>query len=657
MIAADSSLEERNRAAFRDRYGEIWSRLQTIDNPVAVPVIVDGVPTNLDLGGTMLYPKAEPEWSNDQLAAFRERPERIGFPNPNHCNLSPISMALLGDLVAYLREHKVVEQMAPVPVVDIGYLFVFGIGLGHHIPELIAETPARHVVLIEAVDEFVLHSLKTIDWQQALSDAEERGISIHFVLAKYPEQIVRGIDRVICENGNMFIEGSFFFPHYYSWSLKEAYARLQELLKTHFISSGYFEDEIEMVRNCAKNVGNWDFHLVEAKPYREQNLPVFIIGAGPSLDRDLPYIRKWREQVIVISCGTALGILLNNGIRPDFQCEIERVPLVYDILSGVRDEFGLDGITLLTTTTVDPRVPGLFEERWYYYRPGLSPTTLIRGSAYPLFGVDPTVCNAAFSVVTTLGFNEIYLFGIDLAEKERGRHHAKGSVYYRKEHASIDETYVKRFNRIVPGNFGGTVRTFWAFDAARQSLAQLQLHRRANLVNCSDGARIDGATPKTAAAIGLADNLPPRQLVLERVKAQMRFFAAGDILRELDLAPYIEGCDAFAEALDELLTASRAQDRSFVELEKRLHAFVTEEHGDLRGLFSLAHASMLSMIRLGAYFGTRIRDEESRQVFLDAFLDHYRERCLEMADTAKDVLAEVDGEGRNAKGERLPLSA
>ena len=161
-----------------------------------------------------------------------------------------------------------------------------------------------------------------------------------------------------------------------------------------------------MVRNCHGNLARWPFHLVESRAFRAQTLPVFIVGAGPSLDADLAVIRRWREQVLLVSCGTTLGILLKHGLRPDIHVELERGALVYDLLAAVEQEHGFAGITLLASTTVDPRLGELFDKCWFFFRAGLSPGGAApRGSAGVLRGADPLCCNAAFSAVAAMGFS------------------------------------------------------------------------------------------------------------------------------------------------------------------------------------------------------------------------------------------------------------
>jgi hypothetical protein len=643
------ALFERNREAFVTRYPDVWRKLESLGRPVTALVEDDGQAVNIDLGAGMLYPSPAPEWSKSQLDEFRKSPDRIGFSDPNHCNISPISLKLVNDLLGYVRENGLSATMEGLPVVGVGYYFVFGIGLGHHIPELVGETQARHIVLIEPVAEFLLHSLSVIDWNLVFATAEDRGIGFHFVLDKTPDQAARRVEMIVSVEGNTFLDGSYFCVHYYSWQLKQTYILLKEGLKNYYISMGFLEDEIEMVRNCVRNLDRWPFHLVESRSFREQTLPVFILGAGPSIDKDLPVIRKLRDRVVVISCGTALGILLKNGIRPDIHCELERGELTYTILSGVHDEYGFDGITLLASTTVDPRVSELFDKRWYFFRAGLSPAALLRDDVVPLHGADPLVCNAAFSAAAYLGFTQIYLFGIDLAQKQAGRHHAKDSVYFKKEHADLDATYAKRFNREVPGNFGGTVETFWAFDLGRQMLSRVQRLRPTNLVNCSDGAKIYGAKPKVAASVSLPDILPRREDVLARVEAQLLSFEAGEMLRKVDLDTHVRGCEDFVEAFEEFLVTVLREDVGFVAMEARLHDFVKERRDDFRGFFSLALPSMVSMLRLGSFFGSRIPDEAKRRAFFEHFIDRYRERCVKMAEISRDLLSSV-GEGTKQTG-------
>ncbi|MBL8660906.1 MAG: motility associated factor glycosyltransferase family protein [Rhodospirillales bacterium] len=642
--------------AFKAAFPQAWSRFVAGGPPLARIVWDAGQAINLDLGEGTLYPFPASEWTRQRLAEFRAAPERIGFSDPSHCNLSAVSMPLLDRLTAYIRERGLTASLQGLPVADVGYLFVFGVGLGQHVAELVAETPARHIVLIEPVAEFVRHACAVIDWADVLAVAAARGVTLHLCLESDPEAICAFCEALVSREGNTFLEGSCFHPHYYSWALKHAYALMRERLKVHALSTGFFEDEVEMARNCHANLARWPFHLVESRLFRAQTLPVFIVGAGPSLDVDLPVIRRWRERALLVSCGTTLGILLKHGLRPDIHVELERGALVFDLLAAVEREHGFAGITLLASTTVDPRIGGLFEKRWLFFRSGLSPAVLLRGSAEPLHGADPLCCNAAFAAIANLGFREIYFFGLDLAQKETGRHHARDSLYYKDEHADLDEMYRKRFNRPVPGNFGGIVETFWAFDSGRQMLARVQRIFSTQLFNCSDGARIDGARPKAAASVRLAAPSLPRLAVLRNVEAQLRSLAAGEMLDVAAFGGHAAGCATFIPAFAELIRHAAADAVGFVELEGRLHAFVARRRPEFAGFFSLGLSSLLSMLRLGAFFASRIPDATERQTFFVYFLELYLERATHLAKEAEALLRSFDA-GQPADRPDAPLAS
>ena len=77
-----------------------------------------------------------------------------------------------------------------------------------------------------------------------------------------------------------------------------------------------------------------------------------------------------------------------------------------------------------------------------------------------------------------------------------------------------------------------------------------------------------------------------------------------------------------------MLEEARGNDASFVALEARLHAFTTDRRSEFAGFFSLALSSLVSMLRLAAFFASRIADEGERHAFFLRFLDEYLERAV-----------------------------
>lgn len=48
------------------------------------------------------------------------------------------------------------------------------------------------------------------------------------------------------------------------------------------------------------------------------DLPVVLAGAGPSLEKNYKFLKKYKEKVLIAAVGNALGPLISQGIIPDF---------------------------------------------------------------------------------------------------------------------------------------------------------------------------------------------------------------------------------------------------------------------------------------------------------------------------------------------------
>lgn len=640
-LTRETELYERNSAAFREHQPGVWAMLERIAAPVSSLVPGEDGPDNIDLGDVRLYPEPARAWTETQVGAYFENPDRIGFDDPSHCNISPVSKLVLADIRRFFRD-RVTADFDSYPVIDIGYAFVFGVGLGYHVPTMIERRACRYLILIEPVAEFLLHSMRAIDWAQVFSDAEAADIRILFIVGETPEDAQKGIENIIIQSGDTFLDGSFAYVHYYSWALQQGRALLNERIKNFYVSAGFFEDEILMMKNSYGNFRRWPFHLVDRRPFVEQSMPMFVVGSGPSLDADLPYIRQWRDRAMVFSCGTSLGILLKNGIRPDLHVENENTQPLVENLRRWKAEYGFEGITLVASSTVVPEVSGLFDKRWFFFRWALSSSTVLNPNTEPVLYADPLVANAAAAISAQVGFQTVYLFGVDCGRQVDGEHHASDAVYY-DDAFEIDpnDRPDVGFERLVPENFGGTVLTSRTLDLSRRTLATLQVMRDFTLFNCSNGARIEGVRPKTAAAIHV-DTPPGRQeAVLARIEAQMRYYEAEGFLAEVDLEPAINGCDEFAERFAETVEAAKAEDDSFWAVKKRLLDFWADYGETCQSVLKIIGGSFNSILRLGAFGGNRLLNEATRRAYLGAFLDSYRDACVWMAGETRTLLAEM----------------
>ncbi len=646
-------LVKKNKAVFEEYFPSVLAELEKIHITTSLKCDREGKPENINLrlsgddAGDMitLYSFPAADWTAEQFDDFDRDPDRLNFADPSHCNLSPVSKKMLRKVRAYFQENHP-QGLENTPVADVGFGFVFGVGLGYHIPELVKKGLCRQLVIIEPMLEFILHSFSAIDWREIVDAAKTAKMDIIFIAGLDPETTVVEIERLITTRGQTFLDGSFAYVHYVSWPIKETRTILNERLTTYYKSRGFFEDEILMMRNTYENFNKWPASVISRQPHLEQEMPVFIIGSGASLDNDLPVIKKLRDRVIIFSCGTSLGILLKNGIRPDLHVENENTPQLVNNLRGFAAKYGLEGITLVASTTVNSQIASLFDRRWFYFRSRLAPSLLVSGVITPLVGAAPLVSNAAFTTTTVLGFRNVYLFGIDCGRLKDANHHAKDAVYYEKDYDNYLEgesleLIENEFDREAPGNFGGTVLTAWHLDMSRVSISDMQRICRVNLTNCSNGAKIDGAQPKAAAAVKI--DFPPGKQgeVLDRVAEQLKFFDAGTFIEKKPFVAYAEAADDFQIKFGALMDAGMEEDKGFWDLEQRALTFLHENLAEFLGVLAIIGGTYTSMIRLGAFGGNRIKDEDERLTLFRFFIGEYSRAILWMAGEIKTMLGEM----------------
>ncbi|MEO5337996.1 MAG: DUF115 domain-containing protein [Magnetospirillum sp. WYHS-4] len=628
----------RGMAAFEGRHPDLWRRLVSLGTPVSRPVIEGGEVVNVDLGDGTLYPRPASAWTAAQVESHLADPDRLRAPDPGGARPSHVIRDFLPRLEGWLAE-RAGGPLPGQPVAQAGFAFVFGVGLGHHVAEFIRRDIARHLVLVEPVPELLLHSLAALDWEAVLLEAETRGIRLHWLVGLDPEATTRAIEALlIASRGGTFIDGAHAFVHYPSWANRQARLLLNQRLGNFLLRPNTFDDEILMLRNAYANLGRWSFRLLDLAPRPRLDIPTFIVASGPSLDRDLEHLARLRSQALVISCGSALGILLGRGIRPDFHIENENTPPLVRNLETFRAEHGLEGIRLLASATVEARAAGLFEERWLYLRALSSPSAVFNSGSRPLPFTGPLAANAALAAAVAMGLGNLYLFGVDCGRRVGRGHHASGAIYNRPGYdnfiAGESQAMLEdELELLVPGNFGGEIQSSAYMDLSRRTIGELLRLRPLSCINCSDGARIDGARPQAAAALKL-EHSPNRQAeAIAAIAAGLQTFEAGVALGGAPIARHRAACKAFAEAWPRVVAGAS----DCWDLEIRLSAFREQYLTVLEGLMKMIGGSLSLMLRLAAWHEARLADVERRRAFFAFFQQEFTTAGADLAGDA-DVL-------------------
>lgn len=643
-------LYKRNLSLLEERQPGLAAKLGALEN-VVTKVVEDGESgINLDLGHTKFYSEDAETFSRNQLSNYWEDLDRVDVAGAGlgvSKKLREVdSSKTLAERMLLLSRKWMADQgltgSYKLKDGDAGFLFILGMGLGYHIDSLVETADVLHVVVIEQFAEFLFHCLHIHDLSQWYGAVEAKGGSFNILLGDDPSLLTTTLYTFVKFKAFELTDGSYFYVHYNSYFLQQIEREFKEKISLITANPGFFEDEIAMFSNGFWNITGHNHLPFSTKRRLEKTTPALIVGSGPSLDSAIEVIKQNRENVIVFSCGTGLGALLGHGVTPDFHVELENTPGPLEILSDLANRYDLSTITLVAANTVNPGLPNLFQRRILYFRDSVTATYAFGKEYGAVFNAAPTVSNAAARLAAGLGFRKLYLLGVDLGSREKGKHHSKQSVYCADE--SFMETHpdhlaASKFRYSARGNFGGTIMTNQSFLWSSTMFQPLKdMFSNLELINCSDGIRIAGAVPQLAETVEFDTPVTRRNRELALV-LQEHDSAAGKVPVSLDV---VEGIHQrmmdFYEEVGKALEEFEATKDGFFSLYRKLRPLTYDEtdSSNMGKVVRQFHIGTIMMFVQIAHIVLRRLPEDARPGYLtffhkqfETFLAEMRERGLE----------------------------
>jgi 6-hydroxymethylpterin diphosphokinase MptE-like protein/flagellin glycosyltransferase Maf-like protein len=634
---------QRHEEAFQGAFPKAYSKIAAVRGHHFPVIVRDGEAINIQVGDDNLYPAKSKDWAQQQIEAYCASPDRILFPDiMNFLPSGPLLRALQGVGRYFMARPDL--KGASGPVVDSGFFFVFGVGLGDIVPLILERFPVRHIVLVEPEAEIAHHAMRAQPWADILATCERKNIRISFLIADDKDRFVEDFYNLMPVEPNVwFVEGSYALVHYATQATVLLRHLVNERIKVFLRSSGQFQDEIVMTQNALGNFQNNKFRLLFRPSSDSDPTPVFLIGSGPSLDKDMDDLRRLRDHAIYVACGSALSVLLRNGIKPDVFVETENLEIVTEVFEKWSRQYDLTGIQLLGATNLQPESLRYFEDPVLFVRPSLSSTLLANFGADEVEYGAPIVGNAAFSAMATLGFRNFYFFGMDCGAAEPERHHAADAIYFEEglEHLPVETDY----DIEVPGNFGGTFRSTPLLDFARQHFLPAIAYYGCTVTNCSDGAVIDFAQPVRASQIELPLLQRPTGSIFKERSECWRTMTPELARGEWPDSPSLEHCRTFMETFEGILEGFDFTAGGIWDLAQALHSQFDRQSG---GVLPLIWYSVAIQIRLGAFYGNRIVDAGERAEFMHAYTAIMVETTKDMIETIAEEICALTERGRVA---------
>jgi len=633
--AERKQLRQRNLDAFKRFAPATAARLRSFKPAAILTFGADGAP-DVTLGDNSLYGGNIDAIVAEQVARFRAQPNRISF-RPEWAvtcmaYADPFATRLMrrAEAAGIIFSGTMTGLQSPL-------LAVFGIGLGRHLPPLIEMTGCRDLHLFDANMEFLALSLQTFDWTPIFETLAARGGGVHFFIEANPAAISHELLAWMRHTAPMAIDGTMVFFHSENPDLVAGVRGIADRIKTLLLDLGFFYDESLMLKNTVINLRSGRERIYQRGDSPISDVPVFVIGTGPSLDREFEFLRDNLHCAVIVSAGTALRSLLLNGILPDIQIETENID-VEPVVAETNRQHAVKDIPLIASATTDPKAVAFFDDVRYFFRVPLTPTQVFCDDhSNCLLDANITVGNAALAFAQELGFRDIYIFGMDMGSRVPAEHHSKDSYHY-TDGAIVVEPDLK-FDIERPANFGGVSYTSVGLSVAmrhiEQSIARHGAARRH--FNCSDGSAFKGAGAKRSADIRLTDPAPGRKdAVLDKIFGYFPVMTEGAFAARWDGAKARAACRAAFDAI----AAFASENTSLLDngYQRRLMGQVGQPAGQPPVPFrNLYGGSVLQMFIVAEFFLRRVEDA-SQQAGFDSIIREEMRRALADLEQATDRL-------------------
>lgn len=282
------------------------------------------------------------------------------------------------------------------------------------------------------------------------------------------------------------------------------------------------------------------------------NIPFILVGAGPSLDESIEFLKEMQDKAIIAVSNSALRKLVNNQIKPHLVVTADPQSPTMAGFKGVN----LDGLTLACPFSAYPEIIKKFQGRilsWCTFNPIIDvlKAGLGKQKGTPIME-QGTVSGCVLDLSRLFGCKKVLFVGQDMAIRSDGRYYTDDSSYsdHGGHYSPIEKGHRLQGNTedevLVEGRLFVYLKTFEQFIAKQSGVEYRNLART--------GVKISGApylTLKEASEwIGQAENSAFSNRITELLMNQAE---------TPDLANIFKSSRAYVEKLFEITLNSAVQ--------------------------------------------------------------------------------------------------
>jgi hypothetical protein len=325
-------------------------------------------------------------------------------------------------------------------------IIIFGFGMGYHIEELIKILKKENIyeykiIIIELLPEIFYDSLYIRDMEKIFDNYYDifdiylidknkmKNLEVDFYIENI---LLTYLDEFSTYGLNLFFWDNYSKVKNISYVLEQLTKNKMTYLKTNIYTIRLSEKMF--LQNRLKN-----FHTIFSskniniiKDY--YNGPVFIVSAGPSLDKNINLLHKVKNKYPIFAVGHAYKKLLSENIIPDLVAIIDPKKSQWEFINNIDNK---DNTIIHHTLETYPKA---LEENFKYFTLNIKLNegnkrflNRIKKSdngflVESINGTSTSVAHEIFQLAFLLGSSKIIMLGQDLSYTD-GLTHFKGDKY------------------------------------------------------------------------------------------------------------------------------------------------------------------------------------------------------------------------------------
>ncbi|OWK86476.1 motility accessory factor, partial [Campylobacter jejuni] len=368
------------------------------------------------------------------------------------------------------------------------FVCIYGIGNALLIKNLVKHY--KHLFVFESEIELFILALSTIDLSEELCSGK-------IYLVDVEEEKVNIQLSILFDQKDMFEYLSLyeiFMNSYYKKYFIDKITKINDIIYDHInfvirnlnpnsmVALTCYDNFIQNIPIMLKNIPFQK--IIQERKNQFQNC--IVVGAGPSLAKQIPLLKKYQENFVIFCADGAFPLLYENDIIPDYvlNLDLEEYPL--EFFKDVEQDKLKSTLFILAQNT-HPYVARMINNKNLHSCIVLNKNLVYQKMNFFNFGyleVGTHVGHMCYTLALALEFKNIIIIGQDLAYNKDGDSHFKNFALG----STVDVSLKLPSMKVVAYGGKGEVVTHIGWNDYRKKLELLFLNNiQTNFYNATEG--------------------------------------------------------------------------------------------------------------------------------------------------------------------------